>query len=111
MQRNYIHDPRWDTNSWSERHEGHSNQYHPHGPQAVSWYNTGGNHVIRYNRIHGDIDHYFNDGLGGGENYSWTGGFPGRDSDINGNTFEYVWDDAVESEGLHVTRARSRQPG
>jgi hypothetical protein len=99
VQRNVIHDPRWDTNAWTEAHEGYSNVWHPHGPQAISWYNTGGNHVIRYNHCHGDIDHKYNDVLGGGENSSWTGGFPGRDSDIYGNVLEDCWDDGIESEG------------
>jgi hypothetical protein len=101
IQRNRMHHPRADTNSWAEERPSitkSSSGWHPSGPQAVSMFNTEGNHVIRYNDIYSDKDHYFNDCLGGGSNSS-TRGFPNRDSDIYGNHLEQCWDDAIESEG------------
>lgn len=90
VQRNRIHDPRYGANSWSEGH--------PSGPQALSFDSCGGNHVIRYNEIRGSAGHYYNDGLGGSENFS-TVGFPNADSDIYGNRIEDAWDDCIEAEG------------
>ena len=57
-----------------------------------------GENVIRYNNIVSTEDHGFNDGIGGGRNYSLTGNM-NRDSDIYGNIIRNVWDDAIESEG------------
>ncbi|HEX8963565.1 MAG TPA: hypothetical protein VF801_11235 [Rhodocyclaceae bacterium] len=90
VQRNRIHDPRYGANSWSEGH--------PSGPQALSFDGCGGNHVIRYNEVWSAPGHYFNDGLGGAENFS-TAGFPNADSDIYGNRIENAWDDCIEAEG------------
>jgi hypothetical protein len=101
IQRNRMHHPRSDANSWMEERPTitkTSSGWHPKGPQAVSFFNTDGNHVIRYNDVYSDQDHYFNDCLGGGSNSS-TRGFPNRDSDIYGNHLEQCWDDAIESEG------------
>jgi hypothetical protein len=101
IQRNRMHHPRADTNSWLEERTAiakTSSGWHPNGPQAVSMFNTDGNHVIRYNDVYSDKDHYFNDCMGGGSNSS-TRGFPNRDSDIYGNHLEQCWDDAIESEG------------
>ncbi|MEP7070125.1 MAG: hypothetical protein ABI789_12830, partial [Usitatibacter sp.] len=90
IQRNEIHDPRYGANSWSDGH--------PEGPQAVSFSYCGGNHVLRHNEIFSTAGHYFNDILGGEDNYSTTG-FPNADSDIYGNDLNNCWDDAIESEG------------
>ncbi len=101
IQRNRMHHPRADANSWLEERPAitkTSSGWHPKGPQAISFFNTDGNHVIRYNDVYSDKDHYFNDCLGGGSNSS-TRGFPNRDSDIYGNHLEQCWDDAIESEG------------
>ncbi len=99
IQRNKIHHPRSDSNNWSEFRSllGSS---HPTGPEAVAFYDTAGNHVIRYNEIYSDKDHYLNDALGGGSNHSYIG-FPHRDSDIYGNHIQNVWDDGIESEGAN----------
>ncbi|MCP4547558.1 MAG: DNRLRE domain-containing protein [bacterium] len=96
IQRNRMHNPRWDSCYWDEYPlvlEGH-----PYGPTAVALRNSGGNHVIRYNEIYSDSSHYLFDGLTGGSNRS-VDGFPGHNSDIYGNSISNVWDDAIEAEG------------
>ncbi len=95
VQRNLIHHPRSDSNTWKEHR---ASGYHPVGPQAVCFRDSEGNHVIRYNTIWSDEDHQYNDILGGSSNHS-ARGFPGRDSDIYGNLLSHCWDDAIESEG------------
>jgi len=100
IQRNRIHHPRTDSNAWDEYRELHDT-FHPRGAHAVYFWNSVGNHVIRYNEIYSDDDHRFNDCLGGGANFS-TGGFPNRDSDIYGNHIRDCWDDAIESEGANA---------
>ena len=90
IQRNRIHDPRYGANSWSWGH--------PAGPQGVTISYCGGNHVIRYNEVTSSPGHYFNDGIGGEDNFSDTG-FPNADSDIYGNIVTHTWDDAIEAEG------------
>lgn len=90
IQRNEIHDPRYDTNSWSDGH--------PQGPQGITFDSCPGNHVIRHNEIFSTTGRYLNDGIGGSENFSTTG-FPNADSDIYGNEISHVWDDAIEAEG------------
>lgn len=96
VQRNRIHDPRGDTNSWWEPVEG----THPGGPQATALANSAGNHVFRYNEITSADDRYFNDGLGGEDNFSYEG-FPNRDSDIYGNYIARSWDNPIEAEGAN----------
>jgi len=95
IQRCRMHHPSWDTNSWAEKH-GQST--HPQGPQTVVFWESAGNHVIRYNEVWSDQDHYFNDGMGAGKNGSYRG-FPGADSDIYGNYIANCWDDGIEAEG------------
>ena len=95
IQRNKIHHPRYDANSWAEENEG---SYHPSGPQGIVFFNSKGNHVIRYNEIWSDENHMFNDIIGAGTNGSYQG-FPGPDSDIYANYFANCWDDGIESEG------------
>ena len=90
IQRNEIHDPRYDTNSWSDGH--------PEGPQGITFDNCPGHHVIRHNEIFSTTGRYLNDGIGGSENFSTTG-FPNHDTDIYGNEISHVWDDAIEAEG------------
>ena len=94
IQRNRIHDPRYGANSWTDGH--------PHGPQGITIYSCGGNNVYRYNEIYSTpgktTGHYYNDGMGGGDNFS-TIGFPNSDSDIYDNRIENTWDDCVEAEG------------
>lgn len=91
IQRNKMYNPKYGANSWDGGH--------PAGPQAVTLWETGGNHVIRYNEIYSDFPaRRFNDGLSGGENFS-THGFPGADSDVYQNIITDCWDDAIECEG------------
>jgi hypothetical protein len=90
IQRNLIEDPRGASNDWESGH--------PDGPQGISIFESNGGNVIRYNDIVSSEDHGFNDGIGGGENYSFTGNM-NKDSDIYGNIIRNVWDDAIESEG------------
>ena len=100
IQRNKMHHPRTDTNSWAEYFNKH-NSYHPRGPQAISLFDSNGGHIIRYNEVYSDINHYFNDGFGGGSNASFAG-FPNKDSDIYGNKLSHCWDDGIESEGANT---------
>jgi hypothetical protein len=90
IQRNRIHEPRYGANSWSWGH--------PAGPQGITISYCGGNHVIRHNEITSTPGHYFNDGIGGEDNFSDTG-FPNADTDIYGNVVTHAWDDAIEAEG------------
>jgi hypothetical protein len=93
IQRNLIDDPRGASNDWEAGH--------PDGPQGVSVFQSNGGNVIRYNDIVSSEDHGYNDGIGGGENYSKTGNM-NKDSDIYGNIIRNVWDDAIESEGANM---------
>jgi hypothetical protein len=95
IQRCQLHHPSWDTNSWAEKHGAST---HPSGPQTVVFWESEGNHVIRYNECWSDPDHYFNDGMGAGYNGGFRG-FPGADSDIYGNYIANCWDDGIEAEG------------
>ncbi|MBN2138197.1 MAG: right-handed parallel beta-helix repeat-containing protein [Sedimentisphaerales bacterium] len=105
IQRCKIHHPRYDTNAWSEYRkkldpEKKDTDWHPMGPQALTFYDTAGNHVIRYNEIWSDKDHYYNDIIGGGHNFCALGS-PNRDSDIYSNSLQNCWDDAIEAEGAN----------
>ncbi|MCC6588067.1 MAG: right-handed parallel beta-helix repeat-containing protein [Bryobacterales bacterium] len=93
IQRNLLEYPRGAANDWESGH--------PSGPQAVSLIDSRGNNAIRYNTIRSTDDHGFNDGIGGGSNYSFKGS-PNRDSDIYGNIISNCWDDAIESEGANM---------
>ena len=100
IQRNTIHHPRYDSNTWDEEHcRGSDCRTHPFGPAAIQLTNTLGNNVIRYNDVYSEVDHYFADIFGGGGGGSGGfEGFPGRDSDIYGNYVANGWDDAMEIE-------------
>jgi hypothetical protein len=93
IQRNLLKDPRGGSNDWTTGH--------PTGPQGISFIESRGGHVIRYNEIVSTEGHGFNDGIGGGRNYSFVGNM-NRDSDIYGNIIQNVWDDAIESEGANM---------
>jgi hypothetical protein len=95
IQRCKMHHPTWDTNSWAEKHHEST---HPRGPQTIAFWESEGNHVIRYNECWSDKDHYFNDGMGAGSNGGYRG-FPGADSDIYCNYIANCWDDGIEAEG------------
>lgn len=90
LQRNLIEEPRGASNDWETGH--------PAGPQGISVVQSKGGNVIRYNDILTTEDHGFNDGIGGGDNFSDVGNM-NRDSDIHGNIIKGVWDDAIECEG------------
>jgi hypothetical protein len=93
VQRNLIEYPRSGANDWESGH--------PDGPQGVSFINSRGGNVVRYNTIRSTEDHGFNDGFGGGDNFSFKGS-PNRDSDIYGNEISNCWDDCIESEGANM---------
>ncbi|HEV7405502.1 MAG TPA: hypothetical protein VGO11_21335 [Chthoniobacteraceae bacterium] len=97
VQRNRMHDPRSNSNSWQEFREG-GGRYHPMGPQAIFFSNCEGNHVLRYNEFTTDDKHFCND-IFGGENNTSLRGYPGADSDVYGNRLEGCWDDGLEIEG------------
>jgi hypothetical protein len=93
VQRNLIENPRGAASDWEFGH--------PVGPQGVSFINSTGGNVVRYNEIVSTEDHGFNDGFGGASNFSREGS-PNRDSDIHGNIIRNCWDDAIESEGANM---------
>ena len=94
VQRSKLHDPTFDGSNWYEpKHPTHSM-----GPQCITLFNAGGNHVIRYNECWSDMEHMYNDIIGGGSNGSFRGS-PGPDSDIYGNFVSHCWDDGLEVEG------------
>lgn len=94
VQRCRLHHPSEDSNNWFEPVKSS----HPAGPQAISFFDTAGNHVIRYNECVSDPEHMFNDPIGGGANGSYRGA-PGPDSDIYNNLVTHAWDDGLEVEG------------
>jgi hypothetical protein len=94
IQRCNVHHPRWDGSTWYEP----KYPTHTAGPQCITLVNTAGNHVIRYNEFWSDVEHMYNDGIGGGSNGSFRGS-PGPDSDIYGNVVSHCWDDGLEVEG------------
>jgi hypothetical protein len=94
VQRCRLHDPTCDGSNWSEP----VYPTHSAGPQYISLFNAGGNHVLRYNECWSDLEHMCNDGIGGGSNGSFRGS-PGPDSDVYGNVVSHCWDDGLEIEG------------
>jgi hypothetical protein len=54
--------------------------------------------VIRHNEMYSTNGNYFNDVIGGEDNFTKTG-FPNNDTDIYGNLLSHSWDDAIEAEG------------
>jgi hypothetical protein len=94
IQRCKLHHPTFDGSTWYEP----KYPTHTKGPQCISLFNAGGNHVIRYNECFSDLEHMYNDGIGGGSNGSFRGA-PGPDSDIYGNLISHCWDDGLEVEG------------
>ncbi|MFL5310941.1 MAG: malectin domain-containing carbohydrate-binding protein [Myxococcales bacterium] len=103
VQRNRFHHPRADSNSWEEPRPIYnpSNPNHALGPEAITLFDSKGNHVFRYNTVFSDDQHRFTDAFGAGDNHSPTAGFPAVDSDIYGNRISHCWDDAIESEGAN----------
>jgi hypothetical protein len=97
VQHNRMHHPRSNSNSWQQFREG-GGRYHPQGPQAIGFWDSAGNHVLRHNEFTTDDDHFANDIFGAGANRSLRG-FPRSDSDVHGNRIEGCWDDGLEMEG------------
>ena len=97
VQGNRMRDPRHGANPWRSTAHGHK---HPFGPLGVNFDRCGRNHVIRYNEIRSQNGNFFNDGIGGADNFS-TAGFPWADADIYGNRVSEVYDDAIEAEGAN----------
>jgi hypothetical protein len=95
IQRNRIHDPRYGANPWQSAAAPGA---HPYGPQGATFMRCGSNHVLRYNEVYSTNGNHFNDGFGGGDNFS-AEGFPWADSDLYGNRISQVYDDAIEAEG------------
>jgi hypothetical protein len=95
IQRNTIMNPRHGANPWRT---STAQAKHPAGPQGVMFERCGRNHVIRYNDVASSNGNFYNDGIGGGENFS-TAGFPWADSDIYGNRVSQAYDDGIEAEG------------
>ncbi|MFC1727345.1 hypothetical protein ACFL0Y_02370 [Patescibacteria group bacterium] len=94
IQRNRFFDPSIGSTYWDED----SSHSHPSGPMAIALFNTGGNHVIRYNEAFSRNGNYFMDILGAGANRSFEG-FPASDTDIYSNFLSHGWDDGIEAEG------------
>jgi hypothetical protein len=94
IQRNHIHDPRYPAQPWGD-------VITPGGPQAVSFSNCGGNHVIRHNDIDSPGGNFFFDLIGGEDNFS-NRGSPYSDADINGNRLMHARDDGIEAEGRNM---------
>lgn len=90
VQRNRIHDPRYGSISW--------NYAHPNSANAIFFSHCGTNNVYRYNEVYASIGHYFGDGIGGADNFTFEG-FPNADSDIYGNKVSDTYDDAIEADG------------
>lgn len=101
VQRNQLHHPRSNSNSWMQARPTNRNSRHPQGPQGVTFVNADGELVVRHNRIYSDFDHMFNDAMGEYHNFSYAG-FPGRDSDVYGNRISHCWDDGPEIEGANM---------
>ncbi len=115
IQRNYIHTPRSDSNTWGEFREfsGATNsncvtraqsRCHPFGPSAIFFWHgpttQKGQNVIRYNTMVGTPTHMFEDVAGGRNNDQEYHGFPGPDSDLYGNYMAGFTDDGIEAEGI-----------
>lgn len=94
VQRNRIHDPAYNSNTWPAGG-------HPKGPQGIVLGSGSQNNVIRFNEITSTVDHLFNDGMGNLDNFT-LGGFPQSDSDVNGNVVMHTADDALEVEGANM---------
>ena len=94
VQRCKLHHPAFDGSTWYEP----KYPTHTEGPQCITLFNTAGNHVFRYNECYSDLEHMYNDIIGGGSNGSFKGS-PGPDSDIYGNLISHCWDDGLEVEG------------
>ncbi|WP_371263499.1 hypothetical protein [Paenibacillus sp. 1_12] len=98
VERNYVHDPRGQTNAWSGDTWANT---HPHGPTAINVKGgTGkGGIVVRYNDLIGSDDHRWNDAITGGAFNGYTYAGLSRDGDIYGNMLAFGQDDGTELDG------------
>jgi hypothetical protein len=111
IQNNEIHDPNGRSALWWE----YTFSCHTAGPQGISFSETLGNHVVRYNDIHSrdtydpgtGYANWYNDVIGGQYNRcvgcadddaEFNGSLYG-DTDIYGNILQDAGDDALEIEG------------
>lgn len=101
-----IHNPKYGNKPWDYGH--------PSSTCGVLIYDTGGNHVFRYNEFYStELDGsgndsgytgtpkwncFMQDSIMGGDNFSNVGS-PGSDSDVYKNIFMHNMDDGVEFEG------------
>ncbi len=99
VQRNYIHSPRTDSNTWDEMIETQwkciskqSTRCHPWGPRGINMQsgNQGIQRIIRYNTFAGKRTNMLEDAITGQSN----------DSDIYGNFITGFVDDAMEIDGF-----------
>lgn len=89
IQRNMIHDPGVDSNSWCEPNAAS----HPQGANAISFKGIGPRIVIRYNSIYSSSN-FFEDAIMYAETSTAN-----NDQDIYGNYITGAWDDCIQSEG------------
>lgn len=87
-----IHDPRGNAKTWDFGH--------PLGFEAMSFIQSKGNHVIRYNLIYSTPNHYIKDVLGGAND--GDSGNLRSDSDVYGNILSGTRDDGLEIEGFNI---------
>jgi hypothetical protein len=99
IQRNHIHTPRTDSNTWQEMRDVQYNcirdgdtRCHPWGPRAIMMRssNQGIQRIIRYNTFAGTRTNMMEDPIVGDTN----------DSDIYGNFFTGFADDSLEVDGV-----------
>lgn len=91
IQRNKIHDPGVDVNSWCEPSAG----THPdnEGPYAISMQEADSRWIIRYNSIY-STGNFFADGITNAETADTN-----HNQEIYGNYISACWDDAIQMEG------------
>ena len=98
IQKNYIHIPRTDSNTWKEQNtfrygcQNSGDNCHPTGPRAINWSgsNQGIQRIIRYNTMVGTRTNMFEDVISGSTN----------DTDVYGNFFSGFVDDTMEIDGV-----------
>jgi hypothetical protein len=87
-----IHHPRGNAKTWEFGH--------PLGFEGISFIQSKGNHVLRYNRFYSSEGHYIKDVLGGAND--GDSGSLRSDSDVYGNLVSGTRDDGLEVEGFNI---------
>ena len=90
VERCYIHDARYPSNSWIYSH--------PSGPNAIYMRKPDHSTVLRWNDLVGSDENRWNDAVEGMHNFQADGGF-NRDADIYGNFMIFCNDDGIELDG------------